>query len=56
MGGDIGYRITGIFRAAWNPPVILGSGIVATFLAACMAYFPTRRVLKMPVTESLRFE
>jgi ABC-type lipoprotein release transport system permease subunit len=56
MGGDIGYRVTGIFRSAWNIPVIFGSGIIATILAACMAYFPTRRALKMPVTESLRFE
>jgi ABC-type lipoprotein release transport system permease subunit len=56
MGDDIGYRVTGIFRAAWNIPVIFGSGIIATVLAACMAFFPTRRALKMPVTESLRFE
>jgi ABC-type lipoprotein release transport system permease subunit len=56
MGGDIGYRVTGVFRSAWNIPVIVGSGIAATILAACMAFFPTRRALKMPVTESLRFE
>jgi ABC-type antimicrobial peptide transport system permease subunit len=55
-GGDIGYRITGIFRSAWNIPVIIGSGIAATILASCMAFFPTRRALKMPITESLRFE
>jgi ABC-type lipoprotein release transport system permease subunit len=56
MGGDIGYRVTGVFRSAWNIPVIAGSGIAATILAACMAFFPTRRALKMPVTESLRFD
>jgi ABC-type lipoprotein release transport system permease subunit len=56
MGGDIGYRVTGIFRSAWNIPVIFGSGIIATVLAACMAFFPTRRALKMGITESLRFE
>jgi ABC-type antimicrobial peptide transport system permease subunit len=56
MGGDIGYRVTGVFRSAWNVPVIIGSGITATVLAACMAFFPTRRALKMPITESLRFE
>ncbi|MDR1239451.1 MAG: FtsX-like permease family protein [Treponema sp.] len=55
-GGDIGYRVTGVFRSAWNIPVIIGSGIAATTLAACMAFFPTRRALKMPITESLRFE
>ncbi|MDR1443605.1 MAG: FtsX-like permease family protein [Treponema sp.] len=56
MGGDIGYRVTGVFRSAWNIPVIAGSGIIAVILAACMAYFPVRRALKMPVTESLRFD
>jgi ABC-type lipoprotein release transport system permease subunit len=56
MGGDIGYRVTGVFRSTWNIPVIIGSGIAATILASCMAFFPTRRALKMPITESLRFE
>jgi ABC-type antimicrobial peptide transport system permease subunit len=55
-GGDIGYRVTGVFRSAWNIPVIIGAGIVAVILASCMAFFPTRRALKMPITESLRFE
>jgi ABC-type lipoprotein release transport system permease subunit len=56
MGGDIGYRISSSFRSSWNVPVIIGSGIVAMAVSACMAYLPTRRALKMPVTESLRFE
>jgi ABC-type lipoprotein release transport system permease subunit len=55
-GGDIGYRVSGVFRSAWHIPVIIGSGIAATILASCMAFFPTRRALKMPITESLRFE
>jgi ABC-type lipoprotein release transport system permease subunit len=56
MGGDMGYRVTGIFRSAWNVPVIAGAGIIAMLLSACMALVPTRKALKMPVTESLRFE
>jgi ABC-type lipoprotein release transport system permease subunit len=56
FGGDIGYRVAGVFRSAWNLPVIVGSGIIATVLSACMAFFPIRRALKTPVTESLRFE
>jgi ABC-type lipoprotein release transport system permease subunit len=56
MNGDIGYRINGAFRSAWNIPTIVYSGIAATALSACMAYLPSRRALKMPVTESLRFE
>ncbi|MDR1095810.1 MAG: FtsX-like permease family protein [Spirochaetaceae bacterium] len=56
MDGDIGYRVTGIFRSAWNLPVIIGSGIVATLISAGTAYFPIRRTLKMAITDSLRFE
>ncbi|MDR2393013.1 MAG: FtsX-like permease family protein [Treponema sp.] len=56
MGGDIGYRVTGVFRSAWHIPAIIGSGIIATILASCMAFFPIRRALKTPITESLRFE
>jgi ABC-type lipoprotein release transport system permease subunit len=56
LGGDIGYRVTGVFRSAWNIPVIVCSGFAATILASLMAFFPTRRALKMPITESLRFE
>jgi ABC-type antimicrobial peptide transport system permease subunit len=40
----------------WNIPVIIGSGVVATILASFMAVIPTRRALKMPITDSLRFE
>jgi ABC-type lipoprotein release transport system permease subunit len=56
MGGDIGYRVNGLFRSAWNWPVIIGSAAVATLVAAGMALLPALRVIKMPVTESLRFE
>jgi ABC-type lipoprotein release transport system permease subunit len=56
MGGDMGYRVTGLFRSAWNLPVIIGSGLVATLISAGTAYFPIRRALKMAITDSLRFE
>ncbi|MDR3011617.1 MAG: FtsX-like permease family protein [Chitinispirillales bacterium] len=56
LGGGIGFRVTTVLRSVWNVPVIFGSGIVATLLASCMAYFPTRRAVKMPITDSLRFE
>jgi len=56
MGGDFGYRIVAIFRSAWNPPVIAGTGVAATLLSAAAAVPPTLRALRMPVTESLRFE
>ncbi|MDR2578853.1 MAG: FtsX-like permease family protein [Chitinispirillales bacterium] len=52
----VGFRVTAIMRSVWNIPVIFGSGITATVLASFMAYFPTRRAVKMPITDSLRFE
>lgn len=56
MGGDFGYRIVALFRSAWNPPAIALTGVAATLLSAAAAVLPTLRALKLPVTESLRFE
>jgi len=56
MGWDYGYRITSLFRSAWNPFTIGASGIVATLVSALLSIPPTLRALRMPVTESLRFE
>ena len=56
MGGNIGYRITAIFRSAWNPPVIIYTGIAATILSALVAFFPAHRAIKMTITDSLRFD
>jgi ABC-type lipoprotein release transport system permease subunit len=56
LNGDIGYRVMGAFRSAWNVPAIAGCAVAAVVLSACVAYLPVRRALKIPVTESLRFE
>jgi ABC-type lipoprotein release transport system permease subunit len=56
MEGGIGFRVTTILRSAWNIPIIFITGIAATILASFMAYFPTKRAVKMPITDSLRFE
>ncbi|MDR0540551.1 MAG: FtsX-like permease family protein [Spirochaetaceae bacterium] len=56
LNGSMGYRVVGNFRSMWSIPVIAGSGIVATILSALTAIVPTRRVLRMPITDSLRFE
>jgi len=56
LGGGVGFRVTTLFRSMWNYPVIIGSGIAATILSSFMAFFPTRRAIKMPITDSLRFE
>jgi len=56
MEGGIGFRTTAVFRSVWNVPVIIGSGVAATLLASFMAFFPTKRAVKKPITDSLRFE
>ena len=56
MGGSVGFRVASRFRSMWNIPVIIGTGVFATMLSSFMAYFPTRRAVKMPITDSLRFE
>ncbi|MCL2792836.1 MAG: FtsX-like permease family protein [Spirochaetaceae bacterium] len=56
MDGGIGFRTTAIFRSMWNVPIIIGAGIAATLLSSFMAFLPTRRAVKKPITDSLRFE
>jgi hypothetical protein len=55
-GGSMGYRVNGVFRSIWNIPAIVGAAIAATLVGSFMAFFPTRRAVKKPITESLRFE
>ena len=56
LGDGLGFRTTAVFKSMWNVPMIIGSGIVATLLSSLMAIFPTRRAVKKPITDSLRFE
>jgi len=56
LSNGIGFRTTAIFRSVWNLKVIIGSGIAATLIASCMAFFPARKAVKMPITNSLRFD
>jgi ABC-type lipoprotein release transport system permease subunit len=56
LSDGIGFRTTGLFRSVWDIPLIIGSGIAATLFSSLMAFFPTRRAVKMPITDSLRFE
>lgn len=56
MNGDFGYRITSYFRSAWNPLVTVLTAVVAVILSALVSLPPSIRAVRMPVTESLRFE
>jgi ABC-type lipoprotein release transport system permease subunit len=54
--GGLGFRVVNEYRSTWNFAVIIGSGIAATILSFLIAYFPTRKALKLSITDSLRFE
>ncbi len=51
---DMGYRIATIMRSAWNPQVILIAFFAGTIMSGLVAFFPTRRALKMSITDCLR--
>lgn len=53
---DIGYRISGVLYGVWAPQSFVGAGVVGVVLATLCAVGPTRRALKLPITESLRAE
>lgn len=53
---DIGYRISGVMYGAWSPSTFVQAGIVGVLLAMACAIGPTRRALRLPITESLRAE
>ncbi|GHV81778.1 hypothetical protein AGMMS49991_03360 [Spirochaetia bacterium] len=55
-GQVAGLRSTSIYRSMWDIPLIIGTGIIATILSSLMAFLPTRRAVRMEITESLRFE
>ncbi len=56
MGGDMGYRISGNFRSMWDIPAVISAGLAGVILSSLMAFLPTRRALKLEITENLRFE
>jgi ABC-type lipoprotein release transport system permease subunit len=53
---DIGYRVTGVFRSAWNPPAFVGGFIIGIVAAMVFSIIPSSRALKMQITEALRYE
>ena len=51
---DVGYRIAGVIRGAWHPVAFLQASVTGILLSMVIALIPTRRALKMEVTEALR--
>ncbi len=53
---DIGYRIAGISRGAWHPEALVYAFFFGIILSVAVTFFPTRRALKMTITDCLRYQ
>lgn len=53
---DIGFRITGIIRSAWNYSSMVNAVILMTIVPAVTAIFPARRGIKKSIADAMRFE
>ncbi|HUV07324.1 MAG TPA: FtsX-like permease family protein, partial [Spirochaetia bacterium] len=53
---DIGYRVTGVFRAAWHPQAMVNAVILGTLISMGVALLPASRALRMKITDCLRYE
>jgi len=53
---DIGYRISGIYYGVWVPQSFIAAAVAGVVLATLCAIGPTRRALRLPITQSLRSE
>jgi ABC-type lipoprotein release transport system permease subunit len=53
---NFGYRIVGIYKSVWNFPTMIASVFAAPALAALTALIPSRRAMRMSVTDALRTE
>ena len=53
---DIGYPIAGVLYGAWTPATFVSAALLGVVLSVLVAIGPTRRALRLPITESLRAE
>ncbi len=53
---DIGYRIQAIFRGVWNPGTMIKVFFSGIFISTLVAYFPTKKALKMDIPSCLRHQ
>ena len=53
---SIGYRVTGVFRGAWNPGIMLTAVIFGVAASTAIALLPARRALRLDVVQCLRYE
>jgi ABC-type lipoprotein release transport system permease subunit len=53
---NLGYRVTGVFRGAWNPGIMLTAVIFGVAASMAIALLPARRALRLDVVQCLRYE
>jgi lipoprotein-releasing system permease protein len=53
---DIGYRVQAIIRGAWNFKTMGQAFFAGTFISTLVAFFPTKRALKMDIPSCLRYQ
>ncbi len=53
---NLGYRVAGIYKSAWNFTSMGLSVVVATLLSSVTALVPTLRAVRMTITDALRSE
>ncbi len=53
---DMGYRIAGIMRGVWSYTTFLQAFLFGIILSTLIALIPTRKALKMRVTDTLRYQ
>jgi putative ABC transport system permease protein len=51
---DIGYRSAGVMYGAWNPGTMVQAFFTGIFICFVVALIPTRRAMKMKITDCLR--
>ena len=53
---SIGYRVTAVFRGAWNPGTMAVAAVFGAFASMAIALLPARRALRLDIVQCLRHE
>ena len=53
---QVGYRVHGVFRSAWNPPALIGALVFGVLASMLISFIPSSRALKMRITDCLRYQ
>jgi ABC-type lipoprotein release transport system permease subunit len=53
---DIGYRVLGVMRGAWNPGTMVTAALISVVLTVAVAWVPTRRAIGMNIPDALRHQ